>query len=332
MGWADTVPDSINTRGRIELTGPADCPQQILLRGDPLPGVLSEYDALTATQRYYIELSLRPDRPLITMPLFHGIGALETSHAGNATRWARVLTNKKDRLRKRIVGDIARMNFSLPPIVAETMDWPMSGNFVGDVNKPGLARDRWGTPDAARSTLAGHLHRTRDRYATPYLVPIGQSAGAGLVGDQQALLDGMILIGPAIPGIRGHFEKSIANYLRLEKAGAFLPNWEAFHWVHGILGQGNWTDAPDPFRIPTLIMVGEHDPEVPKELIAWFQELSETHPLVEFHIVPGGYHDVLSERILRDASGNKIGEYDPAYAYALIADFLTRRFPAKPTP
>lgn len=318
-------------RGRIELTGPIDCPREIILRGDHLPGVLSEYDFSLGSQRYYVEASLRPERPRIAMPLFHGIGALETSHAGNTVRWARVFTNAKDRVRKRIAKDLAKQGIAWPPVVSETIDWPMSGNFVGDVNEPGLVRDRWGTYDATRATLSHYFTRTRGLYDVPYVVPIGQSAGAGLIGDLglQRQLDGMILIGAAIPGINGQFEKSIANYLRLEKAGAFRANWPAFQWVKGILSQGDWTDAADPFLKPTLILVGENDPEVPKELIAWFQELARTHPMVEFHIVPGAYHDVLSERVLRNAAGEKMGEYDPTFAYGLIADFLNRRFPEK---
>lgn len=332
--WASSAPEATATRGRIELSGPMDCPQEIILRGDRLPGVLSEYDSFLASQRYYIEAGLRPERPRIAMPLFHGIGALETSHAGNTVRWARVLTNVRDRMRKRLEKSFAPRGLSLPPVASETMDWPMSGNFLGDVKEPGLARDRWGTYDATRTTLSFYFTRTRGFYEAPYIVPIGQSAGAGLIGDLglQRQLDGLILIGPAIPGVNGQFEKSIANYLRLEQAGAFQANWDAFRWAKGILGQGDWTDAPQAFLKPTLILVGENDPEVPPELIAWFRRQAATHSHVEFHIVPGAYHDVLSERVLRNAAGEKIGEYDPAHAWGLIADFLTRRFPEKATP
>ncbi len=330
-------------RGRVEFFPPLFpqqgeiCPdtlaswgaeRQIFFQNQPLDGVRAFYDGELGTFRYFIPRQNWPQNPRLILPIFHGIGALKTSHGGTPLRWSRAFSFPRDSIRKAVAKELAKQDRSLFSVVSETMDWPMSGNFVGS-EKAHFFEDRWGSGAATLSTLSGHFSRLRAHYGIDRLVPIGASASPTLLGDHriQAQVDGLIFLGPVIPGVAAGFDESVAKFHRIAAEGKlFTPNWPAFHWWYKAVQGASWADAPQPFRVPTLVLIGENDPEVPAQTRAWLENQARINPLVELYIIPGARHDVLTSYPLVNAGGERIGMYDPTGAYLLINDFLERRF------
>lgn len=123
--------------------------------------------------------------------------------------------------------------------------------------------------------------------------------------------DLLVLIGPVIPGTAAGYVDS-RNQL-FELAGElFIPNWEAFYWADTVISQMNWGDLEAPFSKPTLILVGEHDTDVPESTLRWLERQAARFDHVHFHRIPGAGHNVLR--------GGR--DYDPTEAFAIIHRFL----------
>jgi hypothetical protein len=339
----DAILQASQTRGRVEFDPPFSptqgetCPDKlasweadhrILFQGSPLEGVRAYYDPDLGTFRYYIPSNDLPANPSLILPIFHGIGALKTSHGGTPMRWSRAMSYPRDSLRKAIAKQLAKDGGKLTSVVSETMDWPMSGNFVG-TGPTHSFEERWGSGPATLDTLSAHFARLRSRYAIERLVPIAASAAPVLLGAHQiqSQVSGLIFLGPVIPGEAAGFEQSVGNFHHIVSEGKlFTPNWPAFNWWYKAAKGATWADDPKPFRVPTLVLIGENDPEVPARTRAWLEEQARTNPLVELSIIPGARHDVLTSYPILNADGARIGMYDPTAAYLLINDFLQRRF------
>jgi hypothetical protein len=331
------------TRGRVEFLPPLvpeqgeSCsitlknwgtPRQIVLQNRALDGMRALFDGDLGTFRYYVEQNGLPKSLQLILPIFHGIGALRTSHGGTPMRWSRAFSYVRDSTRKAVAKELKKQRRTPFPVASETFDWPMSGNFVGS-GETHSYEQRWGSGAATIQTLTGHFARLRDKYKIRRLVPIGASAAPTILGDHriQSQIDGLIFLGPVIPGIAAGFDQSVGNFHRLAAEGKiFTPNWPAFDWWYKAVQGASWADDPQPFRVPTLILVGENDPEVPLQTREWLQNQARINPLVEMYIIPNARHDVLTSYPLLDANGQRIGMYDPTASYILINNFLESHF------
>jgi pimeloyl-ACP methyl ester carboxylesterase len=86
----------------------------------------------------------------------------------------------------------------------------------------------------------------------------------------------------------------------------------------------NWGDFGMPFPKPTLILVGENDTDVPESTLRWLEMQAARYSHVHFHRIKDAEHNVLKGRAILDAAGVKIGEYDPAEAFAIIHRFFRK--------
>ncbi len=298
---------------------------QTSYRGKVLRDVLAQYLPWANTVRYLSDSESR-ERAEIHMPIIGGIGSLETSHAGTGTRWFPILSNPAESGFQQARALLKKQKLKPATVACDAFDWPMSGNFYGHVKSTGN-HGLWGTLPATAATLSRYLVETRPTQSKQ--VPLCQSAGCAFLGEVNSrypdLADGIIMIGPVIPGVAGGGPESEARF-QLLAGRAFLANWDAFHWASGLVNEMTWADASDPFfGKPTLILLGENDPEVPPKTVTWLKELAIRMPHVELHIIPGARHDVLTPWTQFDGQGKAVGYYSPAYALTLIHRFLKEK-------
>ncbi len=288
-----------------------------------IPDIVDFRDRNLMTYRYEVDPQLTFPDPEIIATLYHGVGALHLSHAGVTAPLVRSLSYPKDRRYKEIAKLLKKEGLNPIRILAETMDLPMAGNFLGHFEFDQETKKKWGTPRAVGQTLGTHLNSRRQRYPGMPSVGFGFSAGAAISGmpELSEQHDMLVLIGPVIPGVAAGYADSRDQLFRLAD-DLFIPNWEAFYWADTVISQMNWGDLETPFPKPTLILVGENDTDVPESTLRWLELQASRFSHVHFHRIKDAEHNVLKGRAIKDASGNKIRDYEPTEAFAIIHRFL----------
>ncbi len=312
--------------------GPASCAALLLERfrsslagkQGPLTDVsdiVDFRDRELMTYRYEVDPRLAFANPEMMATLFHGVGALHLSHAGVTAPLVRTLSYSQDRRHKEIAKVLKKEGNEPVRILAETLDLPMAGNFLGHFEFDKETSEKWGTPEAVGRTLGTHLKRRKTLHPHLPSVGFGFSAGAAFAGmpELRDQFDLLVLVGPVIPGT--HYPESRDRLFELADQ-LFVPNWEAFHWADTAIAQMNWGDIQKPFPQPTLILVGEHDTDVPESTMRWLEQQASASDHVHFHRIKDAEHNVLKGRAVRDSSGTKLRDYDPTEAFAIIHRFL----------
>ena len=301
---------------------------RIFLAGEQGPTVVVDNivdfkDLELMTYRYEVDPKVAVSHPEYDATVIHGTGALYLSHGGATAPIVRNLSNPQDR-RFKLVSKVLKSEKMVPiRINAKTFDLPIPGNFLGHFEFDSTTRAKWGSPRAVGETLGTYLTRRRALHGGRQSIGFGFSAGAAIVGMPELYdhFDALVMVGPVIPGKEAKYNHSRERLFDL--AGTlFIPNWEAFYWADTVISAMNWGDRKTPFPNPALILVGENDTDVSESTIEWLEFQASRFSHVNFHRIKDAGHNVSRGRPILDENGNKIRDYDPTEAFAIVHRFL----------
>lgn len=139
--------------------------------------------------------------------------------------------------------------------------------------------------------------------------------GAALAKKYPALVNGIILMSPTLPGNAEILRHGIQKVKELANLGYYTLNEPALDWAHQMLLAEQWDDNYFT-NTPTYIMTGSLDPEMTDYERQIYSGFAKSHSNIQYRDFAGASHNVLETNDAKSSGG--LG------AYISILEFAKR--------
>lgn len=150
------------------------------------------------------------------------------------------------------------------------------------------------TLDGSADYIADYIRKMKAETPGLPLIVMTRSAGGifaeNIVRRHPGLIDGLILTSPTCPNANT-YRDALEVLKEEESQGLIKINWPGLNWAFQLMEQAHFHDETFG-KVPTLIMTGGQDLETSEEERAYYTNLNNTVPGVQYINVPEAGHDL----------------------------------------